>query len=54
MPVVPSDGKTSWSLATCSHFEPWFYRVNREIVNPFLSLKDVAKVDYKTIYKQMH
>lgn len=51
-PVVPADGEEKWSSANRAQFEPWFYCKN-QITNPFLSLKDVAKVDLKAIYRWM-
>jgi hypothetical protein len=50
--VVPADGEEKWSSANRAQFEPWFYCKN-QITNPFLSLKDVAKVDLKAIYRWM-
>lgn len=52
VPIVLADGEESWSMATQSQFEPLFYRKN-QMVNPFLFLKDVAKVDLKAIYRRM-
>jgi hypothetical protein len=52
-PVIPAVGEDKRSLAIRAQFEPWFYRKNQQITNPFLSLKDVAKVDLKAIYKRM-